>query len=62
MVKTKNVKPLKNRKNVKEIAIKKKLEREIEEILSQQITANNDSKDGIYSANGNSILRKDKRN
>ncbi|NPD87236.1 MAG: hypothetical protein HGN29_00840 [Asgard group archaeon] len=62
MVKTKNVKLLKNRKNVKEIAIKKKLEREIEEILSQQITANNDSKDGIYSANGNSILRKDKRN
>lgn len=58
MIKTKNYKPQK----VKEIGIKKKLEREIEEILGKQITVKNDSKNGSYKTKGNSVFRKDKRN
>ncbi|NHK33089.1 MAG: hypothetical protein FK730_17200 [Asgard group archaeon] len=58
MVKTKNVNHHKNRKNVKEIAIKKKLEREIEDILDLQLAVNNGSKNGAYIVNKNSIFRK----
>ena len=62
MMKTKKIKTHKDRKNVKEIEIKKKLEREIEEILGKQITVKDDSRNGIYETKRNSIIRKDKRN
>jgi len=62
MMKTKNGKFPKNSKKVKEIEIKKKLEREIEEILYKQITTNDDIKNGTYLTKKNSIFRKDKEN
>ncbi len=61
MAKTRNSKSPKNLK-IKEIAIKKKLERELEEILDKQIiTQNNNGNNGFYSTNRNSNIRKDKR-
>ncbi|MHA2254955.1 MAG: hypothetical protein ACXAAM_02680 [Candidatus Heimdallarchaeaceae archaeon] len=58
MTKTKNFKAQK----VKEIGIKKKLEREIEEILGKQITVKDDSKNGSYKTKRNSVFRKDEGN
>lgn len=61
MAKARNFKSPKKMK-IKEIAIKKKLERELEEILDKQINTNDVSKNGSYSSSTNSILPKDKRN
>lgn len=62
MVKTINMKTRKVQKNVKEIDIKKKLEREIEDILSKQVTIKNESKNRSYPIKRNSIFRKDNGN
>ena len=47
-------------KKVKEINIKKKLGREIEEILIKQITIKKDSKNRSYPTRRNSILQKNR--
>ena len=62
MVKTTDMKIYKDQKKVKEIGIKKKLERELEEILYKQITLKNDSEIGSYQIRRKSISRKDKGN
>ncbi len=61
MIKTGKINIHKDRKIEKRIEIKKKLEREIEEILGKQITVNSYNKDGSYQAERKSIFRKDRR-
>ncbi len=62
MIKAEEIKNNKDWKKVKEVAIKKKLEREIEEILDKQINDKKDNKKGSYQTRRNSIFRKDKGN
>ena len=61
MIKSSNINLYKDWKIVKKIEINRKLEREIEAILSKRISVKSENKNSSYQKKGKSIFRKERR-